>query len=158
MRFNDAIIGIVLIAFALTAAYATREFPQIPGQSYGAALFPRLLCGGFAICGLLLVLSGRRQRAARGPWLDLDDWARSLPGPLTLAITIGGLVFYILVSERLGFIPTAFLMSAALLLRLRGRWVSSLAIAAIVTLAIHQIFYGLLLVPLPWGVLEPLVF
>ena len=49
-------------------------------------------------------------------------------------------------------------MTSALLLRLRGRWLSSLAIAAVVTMVIHQIFYGLLLVPLPWGVLEPLVF
>ena len=31
-------------------------------------------------------------------------------------------------------------------------------IAAAVTLAIHQIFYGLLLVPLPWGVLESVVY
>lgn len=158
MRFNDAIIGCVLVAFALLAGYATRDFPQIPGQSYGAALFPRLLCVGFAICGLLLILSGRRQRTAGGSWLDRDAWARSLSGPLTLALTAGGLVFYILVSEWLGFIPTAFLMTATLLLRLRGRWVSSLAIAAAVTMVIHQIFYGLLLVPLPWGVLEPLVF
>lgn len=158
MRFNDAIIGCVLIAFALVAGYATRDFPQIPGQSYGAALFPRLLCGGFAVCGLLLLQSGLKQRAAAGPWLDRDDWARSLSGPITLAITVGGIVFYILVSEWLGFIPTAFLMTAALLLRLRGRWVTSLAIAAIVTMVIHQIFYGLLLVPLPWGLLEPLVF
>ncbi len=158
MRFNDAIIGCVLIAFALVAGYATRDFPQIPGQSYGAALFPRLLCGGFAVCGLLLIGSGIRKRATSGPWLELDVWARSLRGPLTLAITLGGIVFYILVSESLGFIPTAFLMTSALLLRLRGRWLSSLAIAALVTMVIHQIFYGLLLVPLPWGVLEPLVF
>ena len=158
MRFNDAIIGLVLIVFALVAGYATRDFPQIPGQSYGAALFPRLLCGGFAVCGLLLLQSGLKQRAAAGPWLDRDDWARSLGGPITLAITIGGIVFYILVSEWLGFIPTAFLMTSALLLRLRGRWLSSLAIAAVVTMVIHQIFYGLLLVPLPWGLLEPLVF
>lgn len=158
MRFNDAIIGCVLIAFALLAGYATRDFPQIPGQSYGAALFPRLLCGGLAVCGLLLILSGRRQRAAGGTWLDRDAWARSMAGPLTLAITVGGVVIFILISEWLGFIPTAFLMTATLLLRLRGRWISSLAIAAVVTLVVHQIFYGLLLVPLPWGVLEPLVF
>ena len=158
MRFNDAIIGLVLIVFALVAGYATRDFPQIPGQSYGAALFPRLLCVGFAVCGLLLIASGMRQRATAGAWLDLDDWARSFSGPLTLAITIGGMVFYTLVSESLGFIPTAFLMTASLLLRLRGRWISSLAIAAMVTMVIHQIFYKLLLVPLPWGVLEPLVF
>ena len=40
MRFNDAVFGFVLIAFAVAAGLATRSFPQIPGQEYGAALFP----------------------------------------------------------------------------------------------------------------------
>lgn len=158
MRFNDAIFGCVLIAFAALAGYFTREFPTIPGQSYGAALFPRLLCAGFAICGLMLIRSGLRQRAAAEGWVNLDPWARSASGPITLALVIGGIVFYILVSETLGFLPTAFLLVSSLMIRLRGRWISSLAISAAVTLAIHQVFYGLLLVPLPWGVLEPLVF
>lgn len=158
MRFNDAIFGCVLIAFALVAGYVTREFPTIPGQAYGAALFPRLLCAGFAICGLILIRSGMRQRAEAGDWVDLDPWARSASGPVTLALVIGGMVVYILVSETVGFIPTAFVLVSVLMIRLRGHWVSSIAIAAAVTLAIHQIFYGLLLVPLPWGLLEPLVF
>jgi len=158
MRFNDAVIGCILVAFAFVAGFATRDFPTIPGQAYGAALFPRLVCTGFAICGLLLIRSGLRRRAAGAGWAEFDDWARSATGPTTLAITVGGIVFYILFSEWLGFIPTAFLMVSALMLRLRGRWLSSLAISAAVTLAVHQIFYGLLLVPLPWGVLEPLVF
>ena len=45
-----------------------------------------------------------------------------------------------------------------LMARLRGGWISSAVIAAAVTLVIHQIFYGLLLVPLPWGVLESVVY
>ena len=157
MRFNDAILGIVLIGFAALAAAGTLEFPQVPGQNYGSALFPRLLCAGFAIGGLLLILSGWRNRATQ-PLLDTDDWARSPGQLLTLALAIGGVVFYILVSEWLGFIPTAFLVVFVLMLRLRGRWISSAVIAAAVTLAIHQIFYGLLLVPLPWGVLESVVY
>lgn len=157
MRFNDAILGLVLIGFALLAANATRSFPSMPGQSYGSALFPLILCAGFAICGAILIGSGIRKRATQ-PLLDLDPWARSPSGLLTFASVIAGLVFYILVSETLGFIPTAFLMIAGLLIRLRGRWPSSLAIAAGATLVVHYLFYGVLLVPLPWGVLESLVF
>lgn len=157
MRFNDAILGIVLIGFAALAAVGTLEFPQVPGQDYGSALFPRILCAGFAIGGLLLILSGWRNRATQ-PLLDTDDWARS-PGHLfTLALAVGGVLFYILVSDWLGFIPTAFLVAFTLMVRLRGRWISSFVIAAAVTAAIHQIFYGLLLVPLPWGVLESVVY
>lgn len=157
MRFNDAILGLVLIGFALLAADVTRSFPSMPGQAYGSALFPRILCAGFAISGAILVFSGIRNRATQ-PLLDRDPWARSPASLATLALVLAGIVFYILVSESLGFIPTAFLMVAAILIRLRGRWPSSLAIAAGTTLVVHYLFYKLLLVPLPWGVLEPLVF
>jgi putative tricarboxylic transport membrane protein len=157
MRFNDAILGLVLIGFALLVAQVTRGFPSMPGQDYGSALFPRILCTGFAICGLILVWSGVRNRATQ-PLFDRDEWARSPAGPITLALVLGGMLFYILLSETLGFIPTAFLMVSVILIRLRGRWPSSLALAAAITMTVHQIFYGLLLVPLPWGMLEPLVF
>lgn len=157
MRFNDAVFGIVLIGFAAIAAVATLDFPAMPGQAYGPALFPRLLCAGFAVSGSLLVLSGIRNRAAQ-PLAEFDAWARSSRGLGALGVTIGGLVFYILVSESLGFIPTAFVTVSVLMITLRGHWVSSLLIAAAVTMLVHQVFYGLLLVPLPWGVLEPLVF
>lgn len=157
MRFNDAVFGVALIGFAALIAVATRGFPEMPGQAYGPALFPRLLAAGFAISGALLILSGLRNRATQ-PLADFDSWARSPRGLAALGVTLGGLLFYILVSEWLGFIPTAFLVVAATLITLRGRWISSLAISAAVTLFVHQVFYGVLLVPLPWGVLEPLVF
>ena len=76
MRFNDAILGLVLIGFALVAAEISRGFPSMPGQEYGSALFPRILCVGFAICGGILVWSGVRNRATQ-PLLDRDPWARS---------------------------------------------------------------------------------
>lgn len=157
MRFNDAVFGVVLIGFAAVVAIATLDFPAMPGQAYGPALFPRLLCAGFALSGALLVASGIRNRATQ-PLAEFDAWARSSRGLSALGVTIGGLVVYILVSEWLGFIPTAFVTVSAIMITLRGRWVSSLLISAAVTLLVHQIFYGLLLVPLPWGVLEPLVF
>jgi putative tricarboxylic transport membrane protein len=157
MRFNDAVFGVVLIGFAAVAAIATRSFPEMPGQSYGPALFPQILSAGLAVSGILLVGSGLRDRASQ-PLVALDDWARSGRGISALALTIAGLVFYILASEWLGFIPTAFLMVATVMIRLRGRGVSSVLIAAAVTLVVHGIFHGLLLVPLPWGILEPLVY
>ncbi len=157
MRFSDAATGAVLIGVALAVVLATLSFPEMPGQNYGPAFFPRILGAGLAGCGLLLVGGGIREGTAR-PVIALDAWARSARGLGTLALTIGAIVFYILASEPLGFIPTAFAAVAALMIRLRGRWASSLVIAAVTTLVLHRFFYGLLLVPLPWGVLEPLVF
>lgn len=155
MRFNDAVFGFVLIVFAVAAGLATLGFPQIPGQEYGAALFPRLLTIGLGTCGVLLVLSGFRNKLTV---IDLDPWARSAKGLATLSLAIGGLIFYILASEWLGFIPTAFIVTASLMISLRGHWLTSLAYSFAATMVVHKVFYGLLLVPLPWGLLEPFVF
>lgn len=154
MKLNDAIIGAVLIAFALIAGLEARSFPQVPGQNYGAALFPLIISVGLGVAGLLLVASGLRRWSAAPP-VDLGG----APGRfVNVGLVIAALVFYILASEPLGFIPTAFVIVAGLLLRLRGRPLSSIAIAAGTVLAVHQAFNEWLLVPLPWGVLEPLVF
>jgi putative tricarboxylic transport membrane protein len=72
---------------------------------------------------------------------------------------VGGLLLYILVSDRLGFILTSLLLLAGWLLLFRGgRPLSSLVIAVAVTLAVDYLFSDLLLVPLPLGVLQPLLY
>ncbi|MFO7856766.1 MAG: tripartite tricarboxylate transporter TctB family protein [Paracoccaceae bacterium] len=154
MKLNDALIGAALIVFSLIAGLEARSFPQVPGQNYGAALFPLIISVGLGVTGSILVVSGlRRWRAA--PLVDLGG----APGRfVNVGLVIAALVFYVLASETLGFIPTAFVIVAGLLLRLRGRPLSSIVIAAGTVLAVHQAFNEWLLVPLPWGVLEPLVF
>ena len=46
VRINDAVIGAVLVLFAL-AMWHTRTFPAMPGQDYGPAAFPVLIGIGF---------------------------------------------------------------------------------------------------------------
>jgi putative tricarboxylic transport membrane protein len=71
-----------------------------------------------------------------------------------LTVVIGVNVLYVALVDRLGFVITAvaYLSAAFAVFRVRARWVVPLAIA--VTLIIHYIFYKLLRVPLPWGVLN----
>ena len=66
------------------------------------------------------------------------------------------LVFYINVSDWLGFLITGFLSLLAMLLWLRGPryWLSSLAISAICVITLQAFFGHLLRVPLPWGLLQ----
>ena len=73
---------------------------------------------------------------------------------LALSLVIGVNVFYILVVDRLGFIPTGVIYLAALfaVFGVTARWI--LPLAMVVTLVIHYSFYKLLKVPLPWGLLE----
>ena len=73
---------------------------------------------------------------------------------------IGGLLLYILISDRLGFILTALpLLFGWLMLFRGGRPVSSLVIALAVTLRDRlRCSAELLLVPLPLGLLQPLLY
>lgn len=157
MKLNDAVLGAVLIVFAMVAGLEARTFPQIPGQNYGAALFPLIISIGLGVSGVLLVVSGLRQWRTV-PLVNLGSEGNKAGRFFNVALVIGCLVFYIVASDPLGFIPTAFVIVAALLLRLRGRPLSSLAIAAVTVFAIHVVFSRWLLVPLPWGILEPIVY
>ncbi|MGE5792464.1 MAG: tripartite tricarboxylate transporter TctB family protein, partial [Bacteroidota bacterium] len=67
------------------------------------------------------------------------------------------LVLYIVAAAPLGFIPTATICLVALFLKLRVRVLPAIVVAIVATLLIHTLFYKLLRVPLPWGVLEPVL-
>ena len=152
MRVNDWVTGAVLLAFALALALWSQTFPPIPGQQYGAAVFPTLVAVGLAGCGILMIASGIRHG---GPAVAWADWARERHGVRNVVVTVAAILFYILAAERLGFILT---MAPILLLmfRLLGvGWLLSIALAVVVTLAVQYLFGSLLYVPLPWGLLAP---
>jgi putative tricarboxylic transport membrane protein len=154
VKFNDAIPGGVLIALGAAVLFAIQGYPKIPGQQVGPALFPGLIAAGLCITGGLLVLRGLKLRAQQ-PWLTWDDWVQSPRHRAALAILIGSVLFYIFAAEALGFMPTAVVILATLFLVLRVPPVRAIAIAVVATLVVHFVFYKLLRVPLPWGVLTP---
>jgi putative tricarboxylic transport membrane protein len=123
----------------------------MPGQKFGPAWFPGLIAAGLAVCGALLVASGWRRREA---WIALGDWSRSPRARLGIAALLGGLVFYVLVADTVGFLITGVLLLAAWIRVLGASWRVTLPVALIATLVIHLSFYKLLRIPLPWGVLE----
>jgi putative tricarboxylic transport membrane protein len=133
-------------------------FPRIPGQNVGPALFPGLVAAALVVCGVVLIASGLRARRRAGAgavrWAEAPPWLRSPPQLLAFAVLVASNVFYLLVVDRLGFLPTAFVYLAALMWVLRVRLALVLPVALVMTLLIHYAFYKLLRVPLPWGVLQ----
>lgn len=158
MRFNDAVIGSVLIVFALAMIAFTRTFPELPGQDYGPALFPTLIGTGMIATGVILVAGGLARRRTE-PWFNGGPWLRSgWQVARFLSIPLGLLV-YILVSNWLGFILTALILLTLWLVLFRGgKPVSSTVIALGVTLVVNYIFTTFLLVPLPLGLLQPVLY
>lgn len=154
MKLNDAVLGLVFLALGSSVLFAIRNFPKIPGQPVGPALFPGLIAAGLCVAGALLVFGGLRQRP-RQPWLVWEDWVRSPRHVLALAVLLGAVVFYIVAVDWLGFLPTAVLILVALFSALRVPPARSLLLAVAATLVVHFAFYKLLRVPLPWGLLTP---
>ena len=157
MRLDDRVWGVLVVALGLGIFFAIRNFPTIPGQEYGPALFPGVIAAGLLLCGVLLFIKGlaaRRSGEGDARLLAWDDWMRSPRQVTALAVVIAVNVLYIAVVERVGFVLTAIVYLSALfaVFRVRRRWVVPLAV--VVTLIIHYAFYKLLRVPLPWGVLE----
>jgi putative tricarboxylic transport membrane protein len=155
VKVNDAISGMGFVLLAGLIYWLTWDFPGMHGQPYGPALFPRLIAVMMAVGGLGLIVEGVRKRA-EGPSMSVPEWVRSPRHVAGLLAAILAVVFYIVASRWLGFILSAFIILVVLFTVLRGRahlW-SSLAIAAVTTVAIQQFFGDLLRVPLPWGILQ----
>ena len=153
MKLNDAVFGLLLLVLGAAVLVTVQAFPTIPGQQVGPALFPGLIAAGLCVGGLILLWRGWRERAAV-PWLLLDDWVRSPRHRLAFAVLIASVIFYILLSQRLGFLLTSSVILIALFSVLRVPLHRSVPIALVATLIIHFAFYKLLRVPLPWGVLQ----
>jgi putative tricarboxylic transport membrane protein len=151
VKINDSVVGAFLIALALAILVHIQSYPLIPGQNYGPALFPGVIAVGLIGCGVLLVVRGLR---ARPPLFEILDWMRN-PVTLTNFLAVCAvLVFYVIAADPLGFMPTAALCLLALFLKLKVRLLPAVIVAISSTLVIHFLFYKLLRVPLPWGVLE----
>ncbi len=151
MRLNDALLGAILLGFAGWVWWLTSFFPAFPGQDYGPNLFPRILAVGIGACALVLVLRGLRNRA---PLLVVEGWVVQPARLISFLLIPLGALAYILLSDPLGFIPTAFLLLVGLFLWFKARPVVALPVAAGMTLLVHWFFAGLMRVPLPRGVLD----
>ena len=153
MRFNDSVFGAVLIAFAIAEIAYAQSFPRLHGQDYGPDLFPTIIGAGLFITGVLLVVRGVAQIGSV-PLITIGDWAQDRNNVINVAILLAGILFYILFSEAIGFVPTSMLVLGVLLVRLGTSWPVSIVVAAATTLMIHALFAKVLLVPLPWGLLQ----
>jgi putative tricarboxylic transport membrane protein len=152
MKLHDSLIGALLIAFAIAVALHARGFPGMPGQAIGPAFFPTLIATGMAVAGLALLGAGIvRGRGAR--LIEVDEWVRLPRRLLDMLLIAGGLAFYVLLSEQLGYFVTAPVALLMFLVATHVRLPVAVPIAALVPLLIHYIFYTGLRVPLPWGLL-----
>ena len=157
MKINDAVFGAIFALLGAVVLVHVQSFPNIPGQQYGAAIFPGLVAAGFVVCGVLLVMGGTRARGGQ-PWFEAGDWMRSPRHVVAALAIVAGVAAYMLLADALGFLIVAPVLLALWFRVLGVRWGTAILGAAVATLVIWYAFYKLLRVPLPWGVLTPWAF
>jgi len=156
MKINDAIFGVILAAIGGVVLIQVQGYPKIPGQQYGPGLFPGSIAAGFIVCGVLLIASGLKARGAA--WVSFPAWLSSGRHLAAFLAVVGGVAAYIWLAGLVGFLILAPLLLLLWFRVLRVRWPVAIAAALVASLVIWLVFYKLLRVPLPWGVLTPYAF
>jgi putative tricarboxylic transport membrane protein len=151
MKLHQALSGLIILIFGFVVVALARTFASMPGQTVGPAFFPTVIGIGLILCGAALMVSGR---ASGEPWMQPGEWMRRPRMLCHFLLVFADLVFYAFAVARLGFFITAVLFLGVLMLAFGVPRRRILPLALVVTFAIHYAFYGLLRVPLPWGMLE----
>jgi putative tricarboxylic transport membrane protein len=157
MKINDAIFGALFVLLGIVVIAHVQSFPMIPGQQVGPGLFPGLIAAGFIGCGVLLIVSGIRNRAAE-PWYETAEWMRSGRHFVAFFAIVGGVAAYVWLADAIGFLIVAPVLLWIWFVTLGVRRLTAVVVAVIATLVIWYAFYKLLRVPLPWGVLTRMAF
>ena len=169
MKVSDRVTGALLVGLGGAAYWGGSRLPQIPGQQVGPNVFPMVIGAALVACGVLIALGIGRTfeeedkvvTSATGEVADGDALEASqgriatfLQGGWKVLVPPAALFFYYFASERLGFWITASLMVFALAWSQGAKLKWAVALAVVAPAIVHLVFYKLLRVPLPIGLLK----
>lgn len=159
MQMSDKITGAMVATLGALSFHFGSQLPPVPGQNVGPSAFPVVVGAGLVVCGVLIGFGIGRHFEEVAEADVASHTAPELLEPVPawkswLALLPPALVsFYALASERLGFLPTAGIMILAGSLAFGARPKLAVPLAVIAPLVINTVFYKLLRVPLPAGLL-----
>jgi len=145
---GDLVPGVVAAGFGIAVVLHVSGFPRLPDGAPGPALFPGILGALFVLFGSVLVLRGIRRR--RAPSVEVPPSGEGRRWFPAVAV-VAAVVFYLLLSEVLGFSLTMALLLFGLSWLLGARPLVAGVSAVTTTSVLYALFQQLLLVPLPTG-------
>ncbi|MFZ6761932.1 MULTISPECIES: tripartite tricarboxylate transporter TctB family protein [Acetobacterales] len=157
MQLSDKVTGALLIALGGVTAYGASLQPGVPGQDVGPSVFPAVIGLGLMGCGAMIAFGVGHSFEAPDDTIPAEP-GETVPRPPRFAewrafLAPLLLVFYVLVSETLGFLITAAICILVMTRALGGSWRLAVALALLGPVGLHLAFYELLRVPLPDGLL-----
>ena len=148
MRVSNTAIGAGTIAFGIWVILYARNFPKLEKGYPGPSLFPIVLAVLFIFAGIVLIFQGIREREKPFKF-DISELSRV--HLVNIALILAAILFYIFISDFLGFQFTSVVILVAMMKRLRVSFIWSVVMACGITFFIYVLFEKILLVPLPWG-------
>lgn len=147
MTLNDRVLGIFAIVLAAFMAYhgygMNSEFSYEP---IGPKVFPLLLSGFLALCGVILIIKGG------------NPVPRNPKGSSVRIISmIAILFFYAFAFQPLGFLISTLIMGTLVGKLFGGNWLHSLFGGIGMSIVLYLLFDLTLDVVLPTGLLEGLI-
>ncbi len=148
MRVSNTVIGLGTVIFSIWVLFYASNFPKLEQGYPGPSLFPMVLAVLFIFAGIVLIVQDFLSGAKKLKF-DISDLSRV--HLINIGLTLAAILFYIFVSDFLGFQITSFIILVFMMKRLRVSTFWSLIMACGVTFGIYVLFAKILLVPLPWG-------
>ncbi|HEX8166700.1 MAG TPA: tripartite tricarboxylate transporter TctB family protein [Beijerinckiaceae bacterium] len=161
MRLSDRATGLFTFGLGAVSAYAGSRLPPVPGQPVGPNVFPLVVGVGLCLCGLAIAFgighTFEEEAEAdviahsEGPTEEEIIAAKGPLYKLRILIPPALLLFYVFTVDFLGFYVTtaAMILIAASVFGAKPRL--SVPVALLAPVVIHLVFYKLLRVPLPEG-------
>ncbi len=156
LKVSDLVSGLAIAGLGIFIFVQSRSFPAIGNIGVAPSFYPGLIGVVLALCGLALAGTALLRGAAL-PLFVRPAWFSKPANVVAVLAVPASIVAYGLLSPRIGFLATSFLVASGLLLAFRVRVLTSLITAFLVTVALYLIFAITFRVPLPYGVIERLL-
>lgn len=154
MKVSDLFTGILFGILGIAVILYANTFPPLSGQDVGPALFPRVVGGGFVVCGVLLVIRHLRTSTPRAPLMSVAEQFHHVSNLTRFLLVPFVMIAYVIWADSLGFLVVAVPFLLILFLFFGVRPLTAVITAVLGALCIHFLFYKLLAVPLAWGLLD----
>lgn len=159
--FANLVISIIFIVFGAWALMQTYGFQEVKNTYVQPALFPQIMTVGLLIFSIILFVQSVIKLTTMKETDPLAEKAATIDprekGVLAALAVIVLCVFFVAAFKALSYVLASAVISAAIMVLIGKRnWLQIVLVSILVPLVMWLIFYKVLTVNIPMGVLQPL--
>ena len=159
--FANLVASILFIVFGAWALMQTYGFQEVKNTYVQPALFPQIMTVGLLIFSIILFVQSVIKLTTMKETDPLAEKAATIDprekGVLAALAVIVLCIFFVATLKALGYVLASAVISAAIMVLIGKRnWLQIVLVSILVPLVMWLIFYKVLTVNIPMGVLQPL--